>query len=69
MPKRRPRPLPFTHPPVHYENEVIYMTVLEITAGETRRDYVQSGKIKHIDNFQFMKESVIMITRSGRHNI
>jgi len=54
---------------VHYKNEIIYVTVLEITAGKTRRDYVQSGKIRHIDNFQFMKESVIMITRSGGHNI
>jgi len=45
------------------------MTVLEITVGETRRDCVQSGKIEHIDNFQFMKESVIMVSRSGRHHI
>jgi hypothetical protein len=69
LPKHRPQPLPFTHPPVHYKNEIIYMTVLEITTGETRRYYVQSGKIKHIDNFQLMKESDIMIIRSGRHQI
>jgi len=68
VPKCRPWPIPFTHPPMHYKNEIIHVTVLEIITGETRRDYIKSGKIKHIDNFQFMKESVIMITRRGRHH-